>query len=504
MTRKYDCIVIGAGHNGLTAATVLARKGKRVLVLEARERIGGVAAGEEFMDGYFSPGVLHSTHGVREHVVKVLSLEKHGLKINRKPAPFAILGKKNKAILISDHSRETAERIAQFSEKDSVAYLAYREFLEKITPFIRDLWNSAPPDITHLNNRQIFSLAKKAWGLKRLGNKTMLDFLRSAPMSVADFMHERFETEFLKAGLCTPAVHAGFFGSWSSGTTLNLLVHECTATAHVQGGPAALVVALENAARAAGVEIRTNAPVEQIHIENNQVTVVELPGERISTNCIAAACAPQETILNLIHPKYLSRSLDHGITHFRARGTTAKVHLALNAPLQINGVSSDVEYFRTGVSIDAVERAFDTIKYRTFSQEPVLDIYAPILQAKKSVSILVHYVPYHLEGGWNADQRAALLENVLNTMEYYASGLRESIVGTELLTPVDLAEKYRLPNGNLYHGEHAIDQLITRPIPSCMTYTTPIGGLYFCGSGSHPGGGINCMPGYLGAQAILG
>jgi len=511
MSKNFDIIVIGGGHNGLTAAVNLAKKGKKVLVLEKRNVLGGIAAGEEFHPGYRTAGLLNDTSGVRTSVVKELNLGKFGLNTLQSRPAVTLLSKDGKAVTLSADVEKACAEIAKFSSKDAEAYREYRAFIGKISGFVLSLLNEFPPDLTALGTKQLWELAKKGLALKKLGKQTMLEFLKVAPMSVADFLNERFETQFLKAGIAAPALHGSFTGPWSSYTTLNLLMWECTANECVVGGPQALVTALERAAREAGVEIRTGAEVTKIVLDaHRKVTGVQLAGgEVISVRFVASSCTPKITFYDLLSPNQISYTLDHAIKHYRSRGTTAKVNLAVNKAIQFNGVDG-VEFARTGNSFDEMEKAFDPIKYRKFSDEPVLDVHVPSLQDSSLapsghavVSIVVHFAPYQFDEGWSEGTKQRLQDNVINTLAQYVPDLRSILVASETLTPVDLESRYSLTSGHIFHGEPAVDQLITRPIPACARYSTPVEGLYLCGSGSHPGGGITGMPGYLGSKMIL-
>jgi len=271
------------------------------------------------------------------------------------------------------------------------------------------------------------------------------------------------------------------------------------------------VTALEKAAREAGVDIRTAAEVDKITLDaNKKVNGVKLAGgETIQARTVTSSCTPRTTFYDFLQPNQISYELDHAIKYYRSRGTTAKVNLALSGPVNFNGASG-IEFARTGNSFDEMEKAFDTVKYRKFSDEPVLDIQVATAQnsslapqGHSVVSVLVHFASYPLDEGWSPATKDRLLGNVIKTLGHYVPGIGSAIVGSEILTPVDLESRYGLTTGHIYHGEPAIDQIIARPIPSCARYGTPIAGLYLCGSGSHPGGGITCMPGSLGAKMLL-
>ncbi len=509
---KYDIIVIGGGHNGLTTATILAKKGKKVLLVEKRKILGGIAAGEVFYPGYSTTGLLHDTSGVRSRVIKNLQLEKYGLKLDNHRADVTILAKDGRSVIIQSNINATTSAIKEFSEKDAEAYIIYQDFLKKISKVIDDLMDNPPPDINieNLTMASLVVLAKKGMRLKGLGNKTMMELLKIAPMCLADFLNEKFETDFLKAGIAAPALYGSYAGPWSAYSTINLLLWECASKNNIIGGPQALINALEKAAIEAGVEIRTNAEVEKILLDTEgSVNGVRLKGdEEINAKKIAASCTPKETFLNLFDDFELEYQLDYWIGKIRSRGTTAKVNLAINKVVELNNQS--IEFARTGNSFDEMEKAFDPVKYKKVTGSPFLDIHIPtninpsLAPAGHSVvSILVHQIPYYFEAGWTSTAKKKLGEDVLKELEIYSPDISKHVVGMEVLSPTDFETKYNLTEGHIYHGEHFVDQLITRPIPACSGYATPVPGLYLCGSGSHPGGGITCAPGSMAAASIL-
>lgn len=510
MNSTYDIIIIGGGHNGLTAATTLAKKNKKVLLLEKRAILGGIAAGEAFFPGYRAVGLLHDTSSVRKKVIDELGLENFGLKTAESGPEVNLLSKDGRSVTLYADTEKTCAEIAKISQKDADEYRVHRSFIEKISGFIQGLLNDIPPDLINLGGKQLWELLKKGFGLKKLGKKTMMEFLKVAPMSVADYLDEKFETDFIKAGIAGPAIYGSYTSPRASYTTLNLLLWECTASQRIVGGPQALIAALAQAAQEAGVTVKTDAEVDKILLENTEsVAGVKLKnGDEFQAKCVVSSCSPSATFLDLLAPNLIAYSLAHEIELFRSRGTTAKVNLALDRAVQLN--SKEAMFYRTGNSFLEMEKSFDPSKYRQFSPEPILDIHIPTLEnaslapeGHHVLSILVHYAPYEIENGWSKETRQQLLDNVIKTLKHYSPDISSKIVGAEVLSPVDLEDRYNLPQGHIFHGEHAIDQLITRPIPVCARYKTPINGLYLCGSGSHPGGGITCMPGYLGAKMIL-
>lgn len=509
---RYDVIVIGAGHNGLTAAASLAGQGMKVLVLEQSHTLGGIAGGDEFHPGYHTTGLLHDTCGVRTSVVKALSLQRHGLKILEERPPVLALGTDGRGILLTGNAQRTAREIGRFSARDADQYLQYRRFINRIQGFVRHLMEEPPPNVESPDFQEAVDLIKKGAALRLLGKREMMEIFRISPMCVADWLNEWFETDLLKAALAGPAIYGGFAGPWSPGTNANLLVWECTGRVSVKGGPQNLVAALEEAAKIRGAEVMAGTQVQRIMVAGGKARGVQLEdGQTIEARVVAASCDPRHTFLDLLSPRSVDYRVREQIRNFRGRGTTAKVNLALGTPLEFACRSGEmVEFARTGDDFTHLEKAFDAAKYRRFSDAPVLDIHVPTVsnpqlapKGHSVVSILVHFAPYNLNPPWDEEQREKLGDLIVSTLEQYAPGVSRSVVAREVLTPKDLQERYGLVEGSILHGEHCLDQLLMRPIPECAHYATPVQGLYLCGSGSHPGGGITCGPGYLAASMIV-
>jgi len=507
----YDVIIIGAGHNGLTAAALLAKQGRKILVLERRSVIGGLAAGEEFHPGYRTGGLLHDTGQVRVPVVRALELQSQGLEIIPGRPSVLALNQENSGLLLGGDTGKTAEAIGSLSPRDAKNYPAYRAFIEKVGGVVNRMFDELPPDVGATDGRALWDYFKTGFALRRLGKPTMLELLRIAPMSIADWLNEWFETECLKAALAGAGLIGNFAGPWSPGTAFNLLLWECTAQHRIKGGPRALINALERTARAQGAEIRTEAEVSRVQVaEGRAFGVVLQSGERIPAAAVAASCDPRRTFLELVPADQLGNRLQNRIQHIRGTGATANVHLALNRPLEFSDRSGEkIEFARSGSRLDQLEKAFDDCKYGRLPSAPMLDIHVPTVSSPELappghsvVSILAHFVPYHLEPRWDQDQVEKLGDAVVATLEQYAPGVSNAIVARHVLSPADLETRYGLVNGHILHGEHALDQLILRPVPECARCRTPIEGLYLCGSGSHPGGGITCGPGALAAAVI--
>ncbi|NNE09159.1 MAG: NAD(P)/FAD-dependent oxidoreductase [Gemmatimonadetes bacterium] len=526
---KYDVIVIGAGHNGLTCAATLAKAGRKVLVLEAAAKAGGLAAERTFHPGYTVPGILHDTTGVRARVVSSLGLAKHGLRFVEEERASLSLAPGAAPIPFYRDPVRTAPYLRQISPNVAGHYASYCGFLKKIGRFLEPLVNDAPPQIAASNASDMWGLLKAGTSLRRLGRAEMIDFLRIGPMPVNDWVREYFADERIGAFLAGPAVWGSFLGPWSPGTTATLLMQEAARGAEVEGGSAALVRSLEAAALANGAEVRTEAAVTKIVVGEAGATGVTLAsGETIEAKKIASSCDPKTTFLDLVEPARVSIPLEAKIRNYRQRGVIAKLHYALGAPFApgsgsaagagasapgasgANGVPA-FSSARIAASLAEIERSFDSVKYGTIPEAPYLDLFASTAtdtslapDGHAVLSVCAYGIPYEPEGGWTDDRRRELQERVDARIESVAPGFAKSVVHCELLTPPDLARELRIHGGHLYHGEHGLDQLLfMRPVAPCSRYATPVPGLYLCGSGSHPGGGITCAPGSIAAGVIL-
>ncbi|HEV8336007.1 MAG TPA: NAD(P)/FAD-dependent oxidoreductase [Candidatus Polarisedimenticolia bacterium] len=509
----YDFIVIGGGHNGLVAAALLAKNGRKLLVVERRDVLGGLGALEEFRPGFRTPGLLHDTASFRPQVAELLQLERHGLVWRDDEVPVYFPQAAGRGLLLYRDPARAEPEIAAFSRRDADRYRAWRGFLGRIRNFLARLQDEPAPKLGAQGLGDLWDLARRGLALRRLSEDEMLDVLRVLPMCVGDYVGEWFETKLLRAGLAGESVAGTWLGPWSAGSAANLLLHEALTGREIRGGAAVLTRALEESCRAHGAEIRTSSPVRRILVEGGKVRGVELEGgERIDALGVLSSCDPKRTFFEMIAPRDLPAEIEEAIRHWRCRGTTAKVNLALSGPLDFAGRPGGVfEAIRTGEELDDLERAFDPVKYGEYPARPILDVRVPSLSepslapsGNHVVSILAHFVPYHVRGGWTEDRKKALADHVVQTLAVYAPTLPERILSGEVLSPADLESRYGLTEGHIHHGEHGLDQMFSlRPAASCSRHLTPLPGLILCGSGTHPGGGITGGPGSLAAAAIL-
>lgn len=509
---KYDAVIIGAGLNGLTAATLLAKSGRKVIVLERMSVAGGLASGTEFHPGYHSPGLLHDTSGMLSEVVERLSLSSYGLRRTSHPPAIFAAAREGRGLLLDHDADAAAKELNDGGAHDAQSYARFRAFISRIKPFTRRFFTNLPPDVITADKMDLPAMLSSGLAFRRLGKANMMEILRLGPMCVADFLDEQFESPLLKATLAAPALRGYWGGPHSPGTNGALLRYEALAGEAVVGGPQAVVNVLLKASQAAGVEVITSKSVLKINVSSGAVSsVVCNEGDEFHSSLIVSSCDPKTTFLDLVGDKVLAPSMIQGIRAYRTRGITAAVNLALNKPLRFQcRPDHNVEYARTGQTMVELEQTFDAVKYGQFVDEPALEIYVPshanstsAPPGHASVSILAHGVPYDHHGGWGEDARERLGDAIVKTLSSYADNLDASIVAREVLTPVDIQDRYSVSGGHLYHGEHGLDQLLIRPALHCARYTTPITGLYLCGSGSHPGGGLTCAPGFIAANTIL-
>jgi phytoene dehydrogenase-like protein len=510
-------VIIGAGHNGLVAAYYLAKAGRRPLVLESRDIVGGGAITRELHPGFRCPTLTHHVFLWRD-IAREMDLARHGLELLTPPVEVFAPATDGRALVLSADARRSAESVRAFSARDADAYAAYRESIERVSGVLASLFASPPPDIDRPGTRDLWNLLGTGRVFRALGKRDERRLLRWGPMPVADLMHEWFESEPLMAALAGPAISGTMLGPRSAGSALVLMIREAHrqlagGTLRVRGGPGALTQALAAAARAAGADIRTGASVDRITVRDERVTGLVLAGgEQIATDVVVSAVDPKTTFLRLLEPTDLSPDFASKIRNYRAAGTIAKINLALSAlpafrsadPQSLSG------RIHIGPTVDYLERAFDHAKYGEVSAAPWLDITIPSISdpslapsGGQVMSIYVHFAPYRLRDvTWSA-AAPALLDTVLRVLEAAAPGIARLVAGSEVITPVQLERDHGFAGGHIFHGELALDQLFTfRPLLGYARYDSPIAGLHLCGAGTHPGGFLSGASGRLAAQRL--
>ena len=522
--RELDAIVIGGGHNGLCAAAYLGRAGKNVLVLERRHVLGGAAVSEQLHPGFTYSVCSYVVSLMRPWILRELELAKHGLEIlplecSYTPQPDG------PGLCRWPESARTREEIARFSARDADIYPQFGQAVGQLARFVKPLIDSPTP---HLKPRSLSEL-KLGAELKRrfdgLGEDLQELKLRLLTMSAADFLDRWFESDVLKSPMAVSGIIGTMLGVRSPGTAYVLLHHYMgeidgafRAWGFAKGGTGAVSNAIASAARSHGVEIRTEAGVQEIRVENGRAVGVVLEnGEELSAKTIVSGCEPKLTFLRLVGAEHLPSEFVSMLSRYRLRGSSGKVNFALDRAPEFAhrpGVGKHL-YGDVAIapSIEYLERAYDEAKYGAFSSRPYINAVVPSFSdpsvappGKHVLSAFVQYAPYHLAEGPEAwpSKREAFGDTVTDTLAEYIPGLREMILHRQVLTPWDLEQDFGLTEGNIFHGELTLEQLaFQRPVHGWAHYATPLSGLWLAGSGAHPGGGIMGAPGALCARAML-
>lgn len=514
---KYDCIVVGGGHNGLVCATYLARSGRSVLVLEAADRVGGAAVTREFSPGFRVSACAHLLHLMPESLIRELSLGARGLRLVAERMPTTALCVEGGPLRI-DPENPTA--LAERSPSDAAAYPGYNARLRRLAQALQPVFEEAPPRLGTSSWHDRLSLFRLGLRIRRLGRKDMRELLRIGGMCVQDLLDEHFESPLLKGALGFDAVLGANAGPRSPGSVSTLLYRMAAAgaagssLAQPAGGLGALSDALAGAAINAGAVIRTGAIVDRILVREDRAAGVLLQsGEQITAASVVSSADPKTTFLRLLGTEYLDTGFVRRIVHLRARGLAAKLHLALDRLPRFTGLDEAALRGRLllAPSLEYVERAFNHAKYSEFSAAPILEITVPTVAdptlapaGKHVLSAVVQYVPYRsATEGWE-QEKEHFTNLVIDTLESHAPGLRESIHAAELLTPADIEREFRISGGHWHHAELALDQfMMVRPVPGAAQYRTPVDGLFLCGAGSHPGGGVMGVAGRNAARQVM-
>ncbi|MEO6212042.1 MAG: NAD(P)/FAD-dependent oxidoreductase [Vicinamibacterales bacterium] len=513
-----NVLIIGAGHNGLTTAFYLAKAGHSVTMLERREVVGGCAVTEEFAPGFSAP-LANAIGPLRPSVIRDMGLLRRVEFLQPDPRLVA-LGSDGHALAFGDIPR-TMEAIRAFSSKDADRYPEFCATLQRLGGFLAGLLEQTPPSLDAPAAGEMWELLKVGKRFRALGRTDGFRLLRWGPMAVADLVAEWFEIDLLQAAVAARGIFGTAQGPWSAGSGAVLLLNAAVdpapggSSVMVKGGPGALSAAMADATRAAGVTIRTGAGVARILVRDGKaVGVVLEDGSEVPGDAVISNADPRRTFLGLIEPVELDPSFLSKVRNFRARGTVAKVHLALDAIPAFRGVANPADLhgrIQIGPGIDYLERSFDASKYGELPTNPYLDVTVPTIgdpslapPGKHVLSAHVQFVPHQLARPESWDTaRDRLLGIVLATLEKFAPGISASVEASDVLTPQDLEQRYGISGGQIYHGEPALDQLFTmRPVLGWARYRTPIDGLFLCGSGTHPGGGITAASGQNAAREI--
>ena len=521
--KTYDAIVVGAGHNGLVTAALLARRGRSVLVLERRDVIGGAAATEEIFPGCRVNVAAQDAGLFRRDILADLGVDAGGLEWVRPPAVATSLLGEGEALTLWRDPATTRDEIARHNRADASRFPEWVDYLDSMARILRVALDHPAPPLHDLTKRERFRLIRPLVRAARHGRRNVVELLRVLPLPARDLLDDRFANDALKGMLATTALLGADQGPSAMGGAFRMLYHATGGAAHgfrssafPKGGIGALSEALAAAARANGAEIRTGAEVQRILVEDGTaIGVVLSGGEDIPARCVISALDPRRTFFDLVGPPRLGPEFNRKVANIRMRGTTAVLHLLLDGlPPLPDAAGRLAGHTLVAPTLDYLERASDDAKYGRVSSRPHLDMVIPTLHdptvappGRHIASIQIRYAPYHLRtADWtDAAPRDALLAGTHDVLDNFLPGLRDRILAHRLVTPLDLETELGPTHGDEYHGQMGLDHLLfMRPVAGWARYRTPLEGLFLCGAGTHPGGGVTGGPGWLAAREILG
>ena len=521
MMSKYDSIVIGSGINSLVAAAMLGKKRKKVLLLEARQQIGGLSSTIELNNGFKCNAIHDSVKWLDPRVMKTLRLEEHGLKIIKPDIVRIALGQKGKHIIFNRDPLKTVSSIANLSSNDSVKWIEFVGYINRLSKLLEKLYSITPPKIPKIEMSDILSLKPILFPLLKQGPRGIVDLLRVAPMMMNELMDEWFENELLRSAISTAGIHHLSLGPYAAGTGYNLLHQHLYSdgvfhnSLFIKGGTVELANILKKIAESYNVEIRTNTKVKSIEVNKNTCEGIILDnGELIKANTIVSGLDPHNTFINLVGISNLDPNFLTQLNNIKYRGSTARIFFALNRLPKIEGLNLDQmgTTFSICPTIESLERASDAVKYGEISEKPYVQFNIPSIlnpdfteEGKHILSATVQYAPYHLrDQTWDDQSKSILGKNTVQTIESVIPKFSTLIESAFILSPLDIENEFSLKEGNLNHGEMTLDQfMFMRPTISSSQYSTPIENLFICGAGTHPGGGLHGANGYNAAKKIL-
>jgi len=521
--KKYDAIVIGAGHNGLVAAAYLARAGLAVLVVERREAIGGAAISEERYPGFTYSSCSYVCSLLRPEIMRELDLPRFGLKIIPYGTTACLMRNGDRLAFYPDHD-QTRREIARHSLRDAEAYEDFYRDLYRQCRIIRPLLLQTPPDPTSFRPRDLMGLRDLGKAFSQLGEEGLYQAIQFWTMSCGDFLDRYFESDVVKGALAGGSIIGTALGPYSPGSAYILLHHvmgdldgHIGAWGFAVGGMGAVSRAVAGAAQHHGAEIRTDAEVAQVLVRGGKTEgVVLADGEEIRASVVVSNLDVKRTLLKLMPRDELDDDLAEQVANFKIRGSSGKLNIALDGMPDFTAIRHDPKLrcggINIGDSMTYLERAYDDWKNGTWSQAPYLDIFVPSTldssmapPGKHYMSVFVQYAPPYLaDGPWTPEKREAFGKTVIDTIEDYAPGFKDLVLDAWVRTPADIENEVGLTEGNIFQGELTLDQLLfNRPIPGYAQYRGPSRGFYMCGSSTHPGGGVMGAPGANAAREIL-
>lgn len=523
--RIYDAIVIGAGHNGLTAAAYLAKAGLSTLVLERREIVGGCCVTEEIAPGCRVSTTSYIASMLRPEVISELHLADYGLKMIPCDPAIQVPFPDGHVVPWWADREKARQEFSKISAKDAGRFVHVDDQLKKLARYLQPFFMEPPPEIDSKSFRgwsDLFRVGKRFRGISNAEVSQLVSFLTG---SLGEFLDLNYESEKMKTMFLANNVYGKHGGPYQPGTAIGLLFHLLGGGehelqgfyGHVMGGMGSITKALAASGTRSGVEIRTGASVAHINVRNGRARSVVLEdGTELRSRMILSNADPKRTFLRLLDSKDLPEDFLFAVRGIKMAGPCAKVNMALAEEPKFTGTSPKATalertFYTLVPSLAFAERCYDIAKFGDMPEELWVDCVvssnadaslAP--PGKHILTCFVQYVPYHLrEGNWD-DKRDLLGDRVVKKIAEYAPNVPAAIIARQVLTPLDLERTYGLTEGNIFHGDLRLEQLFfMRPVPGWSQYRTPIEGLYLCGAGAHPGGGVTGAPGRNAAHQAL-
>ncbi len=520
---KYDAIVIGAGHNGLTNAAYLAKSGLKVLVLEKNEYIGGAAVSRELHDGWTYSNCSYVCSLLRPEIYRDLNLQKHGLQVLAYGGSVSFTKDGDIFGAYSDQDLFRRE-IGRFSKKDADAYVRFTRDVSKQCRFIKPLLLRTPPDPTSFRPKDLEELLYLFKRLYGLGEQTMYDTIRFYTMSAAEYLDEYFESDVVKAALSGSGIIGTALGPYSPGTAYVLLHHymgevdgSIGSWGFARGGMGAVSKSLAGALQEYDGEILTNAEVTQVQVKNGKTTGVVLAnGDEYHAKNVVSNLDVRRTYQDLFDPQDLNEKLIKQVDNYKFNGSSGKLNIALDGLPEFPAMGKNNPLMYADMhfidSLERMERAYDDWKNGRWSQDPYCDVLLPTMTdptmappGKHYMSVFVQYAPPKLATGeWTDEDREGFGKTVIDQIGEYSPNFKDLIVHAEIRTPQDIEDEVGLTEGNIFQGELSMDQMFfNRPFPGYAQFRGPVKGFYMCGSSTHPGGGVMAAPGANAAREML-
>ena len=519
--KQYDIIVIGGGVNSLVTANLLAQSGKKVLLLEKREEVGGLASTFEFTPGYKCNLINDVIKWIDPRVLKQLDLKNQGLEFIEQETLRIALDDEGNMIAFEKDPEKTAASIKNHSKIDADKWVEFTEYINKLAQFFERLYELTPPYPPDIGLKDVLGMRSMLKPLMKHGSRGLIDLIKVAPMMMPELVDEWFENKLLRSAIATSGIHHLSFGPFAAATGYNLL-HQHTHSngifhnaRFVKGGTGTLTKILRTSAESLNVEIQTNSKVNSIDIKKGSCFGVTLEnGEAILGQRIVSGLDPNNTFKNLVGFSNLEPTFHTQIQNIKYRGAIARAHFALNDLPKISGIDSDKlgAIFSFCPSIEYLEKASDAVKYGNIAENPYIEFTVPSVinqdfapNKKHVLSATLQYAPYKLRNQkWTTELKSNLNKQVVQILGTLIPNFSNMIESSTLFSPLDLENEFGLTEGNLNHGEMTLDQLLfMRPTMSSSQYKTPIENLFLCGPGTHPGGGLHGTNGYNAAKAIL-